>query len=385
MRDDDTPLADDQDQPGSGDLGDGSPDESRGALGAFGGKAAASSVPPIPAPGGGLADDPADETAGQEDRQPGDDATDADDDDDDGLIDNLVDGAGEVAAKTGGVLGTMASTVVKQFYRYLVVIFLPIPVGFLARNQMAFRDIHDASGKGRLEFYSQPNFVTTIHLIWVGWLVGACELFNSVVQEKYQISGPIIHGLEWFWIVVLCLTVLVMGIMFGRVAAGFLLTTLMIIVLGLLLYQQMGDVEVLRRIAATLNKVDVDLGWGVPVVVSAVLGMTMLLSSIWQQLDDRWIVQHQGNFLEHENFQQKDRTIQKGAKTFIHGWPCLLRRFLLFGYGEIEVRDSRGLTEVERIEGIFWAKEVSELLKSKFQSTDVTVSQVVEEEEEGAS
>ena len=59
-----------------------------------------------------------------------------------------------------------------------------------------------------------------------------------------------------------------------------------------------------------------------------------------------------------------------------------MRRFLLFGYGEIEVRDSRGTTEVERIEGIFWAKNVSDLLKSKFQTTDVSVAMQVEEEEE---
>ncbi|MEE3283276.1 MAG: hypothetical protein VX311_01750, partial [Planctomycetota bacterium] len=71
-----------------------------------------------------------------------------------------------------------------------------------------------------------------------------------------------------------------------------------------------------------------------------------------------------------------------GAKTFVHTWPCLLRRLRLFGYGEIEVRDSRGTTEVERIEGIFWAKNVSDLLKSKFQTTDVSVAMQVEEEEE---
>jgi hypothetical protein len=188
-------------------------------------------------------------------------------------------------------------------------------------------------------------------------------------------------GLSWFWLFVLCVTVLVMGIQFGRVASGFLLTTIVIIVMATLLWEQIGEVEIIKSAKIQAEKIDVTLGWGVPMVVSAVLGLTMLLSSIWQQLDDRWIVAHQGNFLEHENFQQKDRTIQKGAKTFIHTWPCLLRRFLLFGFGEIEVKDSRGITEVERIEGIFWAKTVSELLKSKFQTTDVSLAVQVEEEE----
>ena len=43
------------------------------------------------------------------------------------------------------------------------------------------------------------------------------------------------------------------------------------------------------------------------------------------------------------------------------------------------------MTEVERIEGIFWARHVSELLKSRFETTDVSVamSEELEEEEEG--
>jgi len=228
--------------------------------------------------------------------------------------------------------------------------------------------------------------VTTIHLIWVGWVVAAFGLYNHFVHGADNIpefSATVMDGLSWFWLFVLCVTVLVMGIHFGRVASGFLLTTIVIIVMATLLWEQIGDVEIIKSAKVQAEKIDVTLGWGVPMVVSAVLGLTMLLSSVWQQLDDRWIVAHQGNFLEHENFQQKDRTIQKGAKTFIHTWPCLLRRFLLFGYGEIEVKDSRGITEVERIEGIFWAKTVSELLKSKFQTTDVSVSALVEEEEEG--
>jgi hypothetical protein len=304
---------------------------------------------------------------------------------DEGLLDTLADGAGEVAKKTGSVLWAMIVKVVKEFYRYIIVIFLPIPVSYLAKKQLAFRDFHSEDGTGQLEFYSQPNFVTTIHLIWVGWVVGAFGLYNHIVlgaENIPEFSERLMAGLSWFWLLVLCLTVLVMGIQFGRVASGFLLTTIVIIVMATLLWEQIGEVEIIKSAAAQAKKIDVTLGWGVPMVVSAVLGLTMLLSSIWQQLDDRWIVAHQGNFLEHENFQQKDRTIQKGAKTFIHSWPCLLRRFLLFGYGEIQVKDSRGMTEVERIEGIFWAKTVSELLKSKFQTTDVSISVQEEEEEE---
>ena len=304
-----------------------------------------------------------------------------------GFLDSVADGAGDVAKKTSSVAWAMLVTVLKQFYRYLVVIFLPIPIRQVARNQLAYREIRaeDGSGESRFEFYSQPNIVATVHLIWVGWAVAGCQLFNKVVMEDYRLSEQFTRGVIWFWLFVLCVTILVMGIQFGRVASGFLLATVMILVLSTYLLQQVSDVELLATIKKNLHGIELELGWGIPLVISLVLGITMLLNSIWQQLDDRWIVAHKGNFLEHENFQHKDRTIQKGAKTFVHSWPCLIRRWLLFGYGEIEVRDSRGLSEVERIEGIFWARHVSELLKSRFETTDVSVamSEELEEEEEG--
>ena len=306
---------------------------------------------------------------------------------DEGFLDSVAEGAGNVARKTRNVALAMLVTVLKQFYRYFVVIFLPIPIRQIARNQLAFREVkeEDGSGESHFEFYSQPNIVATIHLIWVGWAVAGCQLFNKVIVEDYRLNEQFTRGIIWFWLFVLCVTILVMGIQFGRVASGFLLATVLILVLSVYLVQQISDVEVLATMKKNLHGVELELGWGIPLVISSVLGITMLLNSIWQQLDDRWIVAHKGNFLEHENFQHKDRTIQKGAKTFVHSWPCLMRRWLLFGYGEIEVRDSRGLTEVERIEGIFWARHVSELLKSRFETTDVSVamSEELEEEEEG--
>ena len=113
----------------------------------------------------------------------------------------------------------------------------------------------------------------------------------------------------------------------------------------------------------------------------------MMVSSTWQQLNDQWEVAHQGNFLEHENFAAKDLTIQKGAKTFIHSWPCLVKRFLLFGYGEIEVRDSRGQTMIAEIKGVIGAYFVSNELKTRFETTDVSGFETIvlaEEEEEEA-
>jgi len=210
-------------------------------------------------------------------------------------------------------------------------------------------------------------------------------------MEDYRLSEQFTRGVIWFWLFVLCVTILVMGIQFGRVASGFLLATVMILVLSTYLLQQVSDVELLATIKKNLHGIELELGWGIPLVISSVLGITMLLNSIWQQLDDRWIVAHKGNFLEHENFQHKDRTIQKGAKTFIHSWPCLVKRFLLFGYGEIEVRDSRGQTMIAEIKGVIRAISVSNELKRRFETTDIRQfdealqDAIYEEEEEEES
>ena len=90
---------------------------------------------------------------------------------DEGLWDGITDGAGKAATYTGGKMKKMFSTVIKNFYRYLIVVFLPIPIKYLARKQLAF--VVDKTDSNRLEFFSQPNLVTAIHVIWVGWLKGA--------------------------------------------------------------------------------------------------------------------------------------------------------------------------------------------------------------------
>ena len=231
-----------------------------------------------------------------------------------------------------------------------------------------------------------------MHVIWIGWLVGAGTLYNHLVDDpKLHLSESVVNGLEWAWIVAICLTVLMLGLDFGRVAFGFLIAVILVSVLSVLLYEQVGEVEIVKQTVESLKQVDVELGWGVPIIVSGVLGISLMISSTWQQLNDQWEVAHQGNFLEHENFAAKDLTIQKGAKTFIHSWPCLVKRFLLFGYGEIEVRDSRGQTMIAEIKGVIRAISVSNELKRRFETTDIRQfdealqDAIYEEEEEEGS
>jgi len=298
----------------------------------------------------------------------------------------------DIGVATGKKVGRFAWARVLDMlgvlYGWLILIFLPIPVKGLAKSQMASRILKGGEDEGTLEFYSQPNIVATIHLIWVGWVVTVWRLLFSDPEQsplpiavKVALREPITHSLTWIWLIVLCLTLIALGIQFGRTATGFLIATIVIVVLSLVLWQQVRDVNVYEKTKAGLKSINITMGWGVPMVVSAVLGFTMAFNCWWQRKDDRWELKLRGNFLEHENFQQKDRTIQKGAKTFLHSWPCLIRRWLLFGFGEIEVRDSRGLTQVERIDGVFWALRISTELKRRFETTDVSVAAQLEEEE----
>jgi len=176
--------------------------------------------------------------------------------------------------------------------------------------------------------------------------------------------------------------IIVMGLQFTRVAVGFLGAGLVIFFLGLWLIQALGDVQIFRQIAGWFRKIPVLVEWGVPMVVSFVLGFTFVCVATWRRLNDRWTLRPTGNYLEHENFQERDRTISKGAKTFVAVYPCLLRRYLLFGFGNIEVRSSTGTTLIDRIEGVFFAQKHADLIKYRFGTTDVYIASADAESEE---
>lgn len=413
MSNDNVSLPGDQDSPGSG----------------------ADGLPQYPFPGGDGDQVPNDPAPGFAVNNP----PSADKDDDDGFLGNLAEDAGDAALTAGNVALTAGKWTWKQvwpfikliaceiwgiLYGYGILIFVPIPFPWFAQRQLAYRyvdpdarknerswwmgpidrilavraSVKEGAEKGPantgkkpdeemdLHFYSQPNLVVTIHLIWVGWLVAACELYNSVF-ENAQIAESITRGLVWFWLFVLCVTIIALGVQFGRVAFFFLTGMVVMLVMGVVIWEQVGEVTIFEPIRQLLGKIDLGLGWGVPMVMSLVLGISLLISTVWQQLDDRWAVEYQGNFLDHENFQQKDRSIQKGAKTFQQDWQCLVRKYLLFGFGDILVKDSRGEKVIERIEGIFYARKVSDKVRDRFKMTDVvyggaSADAEAEEEEE---
>ena len=272
------------------------------------------------------------------------------------------------------------SGLISQFLRKFVgsigLMFVPLPFG-LFKRQLAGK----IDREGTLEFYSHPNFVCTLHLIWVGWLMTLGEFYNDIAKanEFPQIRPGL---LSWPWIFVLLLTILVMGLRFGRVQIGFLIAAIAVSGLSLALVEVLGDIEIFQGLKTILGKIPVAVEWGVPMVISFVLGILFVCVATWRRLNDRWSLKATGNYLEHENFQEKDRTISKGAKTFVAIYPCLLRRYLLFGFGDIEVRSSTGEKIIDRIEGVFFARHHADIIKSRFGTTDTRMADAEAEEME---
>jgi hypothetical protein len=273
-----------------------------------------------------------------------------------------------------------SSGVVSQFLRNFIgsigLMFVPLPFGILKRQMAGKIDKH-----GKLEFYSHPNFVCTLHLIWVGWLMTLGVFYNDLAEANEFTKIPNAM-LSWPWIFVLLLTIVVMGLQFGRVQIGFLVAAIAVTFLGLALTQVRWDIEIFAGLRRLLGKIPVVVDWGVPMVISFVLGFLFVCVAAWRRLNDRWSLQSTGNYLEHENFQEKDRTISKGAKTFVAVYPCLLRRYLLFGFGDIEVRSSTGEKIIDRIEGVFFARHHAEVIKVRFGTTDTRSAEAEAEEME---
>lgn len=265
---------------------------------------------------------------------------------------------------------------ITDFFSNLILAFLPLPVWFL-RRKLAGR----VSPAGDLEFYSHPNFVCTCHLVWVGWGVATAGLFNEVAQPRGWSPLPV-AWLSWLWVVVLVATVLVLGLKFGRVACGFLAAAATIAVLGVTIAELEVETPLTLSFLAFLRDIPMQLDWGVPLLTSCILGGVFTAVATWQSVNDRWILPARGNYIEHVNFQYRDRSISKGAKSFVAQYDCLVRRYLFFGYGDIEVRSASGNSVIDRIEGVFYAADHAERMKRRLSITDVSLAVEDELEEE---
>jgi hypothetical protein len=249
------------------------------------------------------------------------------------------------------------ASVFADFLGNFILVFVPLPIGFL-RRKLAGR----VTSSGDQEFYSHPNFVCTCHLVWVGWVVAAAGVYNQQALPRDWPQLPV-QWMSWLWVVVVVLTMLVMGLKFGRVACGFLAAAATIAVLGITIAELKVQTPLTAAFLAVLGQIPMHLDWGVPMLTSLVLGLVFAAVATWQTVNDRWILPSRGHHIEHVIFQYRDRSISKGAKSFVAQFDCLVRRYLFFGYGDIEVRSSLGNTVVDRIEGVFFATQHAERMK----------------------
>lgn len=265
---------------------------------------------------------------------------------------------------------------VRRFFGSIGLMICPVPISIF-RRQLAGKKLPD----GTVEFYAHPDFICTMHLIWVGWLVTIGAFYNDFAATRDWAPLIPVNFLSWPWLFVLAVTLIVLGLEFGRVALGFLIAAIAIFGLGLGLIQTLSNIAIFADMHKILRQIPVSVDWGVPFVISLCLGINYVSVAAWRRMNDVWILKPVGNYLEHANFQERDRTIAKGAKTFVAVYPCLIRRYLFFGFGDIEVRSATGTTVVDRIQGVLFARTHSDMIISQFATTDVSSAYEAEEEE----
>lgn len=255
----------------------------------------------------------------------------------------------------------------------LLLVFLPLPFGPMKRA-MVGRETNAG-----YQFYCHPRFLLTMHLVWSGWLVGAIVGLNLLFP---------LMGLSWsiplgyfgaFWLVVLLLTILVMGIDFSRVGVGFLFGGLITLVVVMWAAQAQFQLPVFGWVFSRLGELDVTIGWGIPVTSSAFFGIWFAVITTWRRMEDVWQIEN-GNYLNHYRFQRRDAAIPKAAKSFAASWPCLLARFLFFGWGDVVINDYKGDRVIREIQGVLFASHHAETIMAEFRRTDVTVGEDADEQ-----
>ena len=240
-------------------------------------------------------------------------------------------------------------SMVGEFIGSLMLAVFPLPLG-IARRKLVGR----CEEGGALIFYSHPRFVVCMHLIWVGWLVAALTGINALLGRLDMQWQLPLSWATWLWLIVLFVTIVALGLDLDRVPSGFVLVGMgflgmFLLVLVLLHFPVISLVTLLTRVPMNID-------WGVPAMTSLLLGVLFVLVAAWQRINDVWIVRWKSNYLEHITFESQDDSIPPAAKQFRAKWPCLLKKYLFFGWGDIVVLDFRGSQEIRRINGVLFAQ-----------------------------
>ena len=272
-----------------------------------------------------------------------------------------------------GLLGTLV--------RSIIVIFLPLPVWPSKRLMSG-----GVRENGELRFPVLRPFMLWGPLVTMGWLTACGEWINQWAASNER-SFHIPDGwLVWPWVIALIVTMFATGDNFGKEKLGTVAGVLAILAIFFWGAQQKWGVSVFGAVGQWLSQIPIEVKWGVPLIVSLVGGVWLAITTAWQNTNDVWSQDAQGNNFEHHNFEESDVTYSKGAKTFAVDFPCLLKKWFYFRYGYVLVVSHDGSRIYHRVGPVFFAGSKKRILTERFSVTKTSaVDEAIEAEADAAA
>lgn len=245
------------------------------------------------------------------------------------------------------------------FFASLFLICVPYPIGISLRL-LGYRE-GDGIRTDSLQFCSLGNFVCLSHLIAAGWVVALAALLD-IWLKQFTWGWLPLEIIVRIWLIILLLTLAVLAFQVDRYVLFLLMSWGMISILAIAVLELASRQPLSIALVAILCVIPVSFDWGLPVLVSTALGMLYAGAATWSRLNNLWCIPKKfGNEIYHHNFERRDRSIYRPGRTFVAEYPCLIRKYLFFGYGNIEVRSAGGMQK-DVISGVIFAEHFARRL-----------------------
>jgi hypothetical protein len=218
-------------------------------------------------------------------------------------------------------------------------------------------------GQGQLTFSAYPRFIAALPLVIAGL---ALPLF-----ELMQIPTPV---LGWVYYVLLGLVGLAFGFDVNRTAFWAVLSTIAIVVLGAGWWGSAHHTQVFRGFFGGLGLFHVDYSRGGPLFISVLWGIVLIGMAAWQRFNNLWLLNQ--DTLEHRRQYVSDTEIQRAGKTVVEEYPCLIKRFFCLGWGNIVIKDSAGVSDHQRIDGVLFCGARAARIRQAWAVTNTNLSSV---------
>lgn len=242
----------------------------------------------------------------------------------------------------------------------IIVAVIPVPLGFLKRN-MAGR----YKETGNFVFYPHQDLVVVGPFVMVSWAITFLNLWNVYGWNKLFVPAQV---LGIIWMSTLLVTILMLGVRVNRVGVLVLFSlTLAASALPYLLREAGQDVTFIERAQQAVLDMPLKIDWGMPLFSAVFLGLGLAVMYGWNRLDGRWLIGETGDVLTQVKFQAGGTIHPKDATQIELDYSCLLRRYLLFGMGDI-ILTSPG--RVTRIHNVFFAAKVVLMLRRRWGVVD---------------